>query len=288
MPFDVYLRKASEYGKVIFPSKFCLTDAEVATIKALGRDVRSLQSLKREKDIWEYSGQYLNDPVDADAVEFKPAWFQTFIMDESMSKRFEKSRTILSLDPAFRLKQTNDFSGLVVTKTTTENFVYILEALKLKLNAHGLVERVFKLVDIYKPDKVLVETVSAQILLLDLLKNEMRKQNKFFTIEEVKPSTTETKAMRIRGLIPHYANGRVFHANGLKDLESELIEFPRGVHDDMIDALSYQVPFWRGVMSARPKMEDPYFSLNWFKKQRKSNYTVIGGMFKDLIPQRQR
>lgn len=287
MSFDVYLRKASEYGKAIFPTKFCLRDDDVGVEKAKGHDVRSLESLKREKDIWEFSGQYLNDPVDEDAVEFKRSWFNEFVMDESLSRRLEKGRTILSVDPAFRLKQTNDFSGLVVTKTSTDNLVYVFEAQKIKVNAKDLVDRIFVLAQRYQPDKVLVETVSAQVLLLELLKQEMRKRDVFFTIEEVKPSTTETKAARIRGLVPQYANGRIFHSHGLKDLEAELIEFPRGVHDDVIDALSYQIPFWKGGGTSKAKQEDPYWSLNWFKKQRPKT-TVIGGMFRDLVPQRHR
>lgn len=284
MAFDVYLRKATENGKVIFPMKYCLTDTEMAALTKEGKAVKSLESLKREKDIWEYSGQYLNDPVDTEAVEFKPDWFHQFVTDEALAMKLSKAKTLLSIDPAFRLKQTNDYSGLVVTKTTEENFVYVMEALHVKVNAKGLVDKIFDMVDRYDPDKVLVETVSAQLLLLDLLRDEMRKRNKFFQMEELKPSTNETKAMRIRGLIPHYANGRVFHTNGLKDLENEMQEFPRGSHDDLIDALSYQVPYWKSMPGSKPKQAAPYMSLNWWKKQSKPRYTVIGSMFRDLVP----
>ena len=48
------------------------------------------------------------------------------------------------------------------------------------------------------------------------------------------------KETRIRGLIPRYANNDIYHIIGeCDDLESELIRFPRGKHDDVIDALAY-------------------------------------------------
>ena len=278
--FDVYLRKANEGGKAIFPKEFCLTDTD-----NIDGSKKSLETLLRQKSVWEFSGQYMNDPVDEDAVEFKPTWFKQFTWDEETTKKLSKAAAILSIDPAFRLKQTNDFSGLAVTKTTEDNFVHILEAKRIKVNPKGLVDEIFRLVDIYAPWKVLVETTAAQIILLDLLKEEMMKRNKFFVIEEVKASTLETKAMRIRGLIPHYANGRLLHAPGLKNLENELLEFPRGTHDDISDALSHQIHFWKAVKDSRPREEAPYWSLNWWKKQRKPDQNRIGRMFRDMIPQ---
>lgn len=286
MSFSVYLRKAKENGKAIFPSEFCVTDEELALAENEGKGKKSLESLLREKDVWEFHGQYMNDPVDEGAVEFKPGWFKSFVMDEATVQKLAKAPAILSVDPAFRLKQTNDFSGLVVTKTTEDNFVYVMEASRKKVNPKQLEEEIFRLVDLYAPWKVLVETVAAQIVLYDMLKDAMRERNTFFMIEELKTSTQETKAARIRGLVKHYANGRILHREGCRNLEAELVEFPRSTHDDLADALSYQVPFWKPVVGARPKEEAPHGSLNWWKKQHKPHLNRIGMMFRDLVPPR--
>lgn len=276
------MRKVLENGKPIFPSEFCLTDLE--TEQPGWEHKKSVESLKRQLDNWLFSGQYLNDPIDVDTVEFKPHWFKPFMMDEALGHKLSRSAALMSVDPAFRLKQTNDNSGICITKTSDENFVYVLEAMKKKLNPKDLVDEIFRLYDIYKPYKVLVETVSAQIVLIPLLQSEMQKRNVYFQIEEVRPSTDQTKAARIRGLVPRYANGQIFHAPHLKDLEQELLEFPRGTHDDIIDSLSYQVPFWRGVTNNPHHDEAPYMSMNWWKKRIPSGQTRIGGMFADLLP----
>lgn len=280
--FNVYLRKIVEDGKPIFPSEFCLTEKEK---EQQGWDhKKSVEELKIQLDNWLFSGQYLNDPVDIDTVEFKPHWFKHFTMTEELSQQLRGCTALMSVDPAFRLKQTNDNSGIVVTKTAPDNNVYVLEAMKKKLNPTGLIHQIFQLYDAYRPYKVLIETVAAQIVLIPLLQEEMRKRNVFFHIEEVKPSTNETKAARIRGLIHHYSNGRIHHAAHLKDLEAELLEFPRGTHDDIIDALSYQKDYWQGIKSAAVMSEAPEGSLNWWKKRTRPNLTRIGGLFADMIP----
>jgi phage terminase large subunit-like protein len=114
---------------------------------------------------------------------------------------------------------------------------------------------------------VKIETVAAQIMLLDLLRNKMREIGVFFTIEETKTSTAETKVMRIRGLIPYYANGQILHAPGLSDLEGQLLEFPRGTHDDIIDALAYHQTDWKVVKIENIKKVDDTGTWKWWHRQ---------------------
>jgi phage terminase large subunit-like protein len=50
------------------------------------------------------------------------------------------------------------------------------------------------------------------------------------------------KVSRSRALAARYEAGKVFHVNnapGISDLESEMLAFPNGQHDDMVDALVY-------------------------------------------------
>jgi phage terminase large subunit-like protein len=275
MGYDAFIRRAAEEGEPIFPKKYTFSGQHTDGKK-------SLEQLRRELGAYEYSCQMQNDPIDESTVEFKRSWFRPLVIDDKMQAELSKARALMTVDPAFRLKETNDFSGLVVTKTVESNFVCVLEATKLKVNSKDLVDRIFTSYNTYKPSKVLIETVGAQLLLFDILKAEMRKRNVFFTIEELKTSTKETKAIRIRSLIPHYANGRILHAKGLNELEAELLEFPRGSHDDIIDALAYQVPFWNAIKGSAPAVVDPYMSLNWWKKQVPKSRFALGRTFDDF------
>ncbi len=257
----VYLRKAVENGAVIFPTKFVLSTSD----KKEGEKKESIEQLKADLIPSEFAALYLNDPVDSDAIEFKPAWFQITTILEP----WQKSKCIISIDPAFRLKQTNDFTGITVSRINQDGNIVVLLAEQKKLNANDLVNRIFDLVKIYKPDKVILETVAAQIVLLTLIRQKMQQTGEWFLIEEVKLDTSETKAMRIRALIPLYANMKIFHLPGLKDVENQLIEFPRGLHDDIIDSLAHCVKFWKKPQLIVSKDSAPYWSVEWFKKMAK-------------------
>ena len=54
------------------------------------------------------------------------------------------------------------------------------------------------------------------------------------------------KNTRVRGLIPYYESGKIWHItenshNTCEDLEHELLAFPNGVNDDIIDSAAYQL-----------------------------------------------
>ncbi len=254
----VYVRKAVENGVPIFPTKFVLTTAD----KKEGEKKESIEQLKADLIPSEFAALYLNDPVDSDAIEFKPPWFQPL----TDLKAWERSKCLLAIDPAFRLKQTNDFTGITISRINQQGQIAVCEAQQKKLNANDLVNHIFTLVEIYKPDKVILETVAAQIVLLSLIRNKMKETNKWFVIEEVKLDTTETKAMRIRALVPFYANMRIYHMPGLKDLENQLIEFPRGLHDDIIDSLAHHVKFWKAPNKISVKESVLPGTWEWWKR----------------------
>jgi phage terminase large subunit-like protein len=280
--FDVYIRKVVENGNVIFPEAFCGTEEERVAALEKGIKLESIERLKKTNRA-KFYGQYLNDPLDEEMLEFKRDWFQPFTPSPELSAKLQQVPALISVDPAFRLKQHADFTGITVSKVLMDNNVYILEAKGIKVTPKGLVDEIFHIVKAYgSVYKVLVETVTSQIMLMDLLNDEMRKRNVFFIIEEVKPDSNEVKAVRIRNLIPHYANRRIFHAPHLVALEEQLIEFPKGAHDDIIDSLAYQVKYWKAPFEVRPPQDIPEGSYAWWRKKIQKQPRVMGKLFNDF------
>jgi len=71
--------------------------------------------------------------------------------------------------------------------------------------------------------------------------------------------------MRVKSLEPFYRRGDVFHHESMrgKELETQLATFPRGKHDDTIDALSYSLQL---LLPGREgaKQEAGYMSGDWW------------------------
>jgi hypothetical protein len=69
----------------------------------------------------------------------------------------------------------------------------------------------------------------------------MKIKNKYYNIDEVKAKRINKEARIKNRLSPLFENGVVFMKRGMRELEQELTTFPYGRHDDLIDALSWQV-----------------------------------------------
>jgi len=280
--FDVYLRKVIEDGKPIFPAAIVLTEKERLERIRINPQDRAIESIERLKKTnqTKFFGQYLNDPLDEANLEFKRDWIQRFEITTDLMSKLSSIPVLISVDPAFKLHQYSDDTGIVVSKVSPDNLVYILEAKGIKANPQMLVEEIFRMVENYgNVYKVLLETVTSQIMLMDLLQNEMKKRNKFFVIEEVKPFNNESKPTHIRSLIPHYSNRRIFHAPHLYQLEEQLMAFPKAPHDDIIDALAYQVKYWHPVTPGKEFLNVPEGSYQWWNKPKNR---VLKGLFNDF------
>jgi predicted phage terminase large subunit-like protein len=255
--FDVYIRAAVEKGQLLFPEDFCFKRETPED-----DNKKSLEEISSVLGPYLYAGNYFNNPVADDLVEFKDEWFHEY-QYEAVKDKLKQAKCFISIDPATRTNQSNDPTGIVVTKLDLDGYVYVVDARAKKLRPNELIDEIFKMVEIYDPDVVIIETVSAQILWIDLLKQEMKRQNKRFRLEEYDPGTKETKSIKIRKLIPYYARGQVLHKPGLVEMERQLREFPRNANDDLIDALQAQIPYWKGTVVSTPKNLEKYSSAWW-------------------------
>ncbi len=197
-----------------------------------------LKQLLAEKGNYETSCQYLNDPVpDEDAV-FRSSWFKYY--DETELKGRPLNKFIL-VDPAISLEKEADYTAMVVVGIDHFGFWYVLDIFRERVTPSNLINQIFMMNERWHPIDIGIEDVAFQKTLQYSIQEEMRKRNIFLPIREVKPQL-RTKDNRIRGLQPLYANGMIYHSKELvynQYLEDELMRFPRGRHDDIIDAFSY-------------------------------------------------
>ena len=87
--------------------------------------------------------------------------------------------------------------------------------------------------------KIVIEVIGTKSLSFELA-NEQKRRNTWLPIQEIK-SRPQSKEERIRGLAPFYEYGHIYHIQEcpqIEELEYELLHFPSGRHDDIIDALA--------------------------------------------------
>ena len=229
--WDCFIRTAYRAdGDPVFPEKFTLSH---------------LSDLRSTKGAYEFSAQYLNNPIDESAADFKKGWIKTY--EPGPGHPLPRS-LYLSCDPGLSLSADADYSALVVAGQFENRVICVVDALHLRVAPGGLVDAVFQMVDKWKLNRIGIETFAFQKTLKYDLQAEQRRRNRFFSIDELGSrrggkEPLMTKEARIRRLQPYFEQGLIEIRSDLKDLEMELLSFPRGRHDDLIDALSYQLDY---------------------------------------------
>jgi predicted phage terminase large subunit-like protein len=180
-----------------------------------------------------FANQYQNETIPDAAKSFKNEWIKYYhVLPENLF-------TYIFIDPAISQQQNADFTGIAVVSTDPDGIWYIRRAKRYKLTPTEVINLIFDLYDEFKPMCIGIEDVAFQKALLYFSSEEMTRRAKYLPIVGIKPSTERTKETRILGLVPRFEFGRVFIGPECSDLLQELKSFPRGAHDDVIDALAY-------------------------------------------------
>ncbi len=205
-------------------------------------DIKELRTRLREKGWYEFSAQYMNNPVPDEDAEFKKDWFRYYDLEEYKGKEMKNFMTI---DPAISLKQGADYTAITVTGIDSFGNIFIKDIVRGHFKVPEIIQKIFEMNERWRPQLIILETIAYQKALAYALREEMNKRRRYLPIQEV-AWHDRTKAERIKGLQPLYMNNVVYHRKDHEMtpyLEEELMRFPRGRHDDIIDSLSMHLDF---------------------------------------------
>ena len=178
--------------------------------------------------------EYQNEPISEENQIFKREYFKYYDDDPALINALAKFTLI---DPAISQKKKACDVAVMTVGIDAINQIYVLEYKAEHLNPIETIIEAFDQADKWKVRKIGVESVAYQKALIWFFKDEMKRRNKYYVIEELMPDAD--KERRIRGLQPRYAIGSVYHKPYMTKLETQLIEFPKGALVDLPDILAY-------------------------------------------------
>ncbi|HAW57581.1 MAG TPA: hypothetical protein DCX03_00980 [Bacteroidales bacterium] len=241
----------------------------------------ALSKIKEMRDEYDRLGyldlfyqEYMNRPMSPDSQIFKQQYINThtgYVWLDQNNNSFlvlpkEEAETegdytkigdkyyipcniFCGLDPAMG-KVRGDFTVFITIAVTPKNHVYVVECIRDRLPPMETIEELFKLKEKYKSSllRVKIETVSYQEALVHFLRQESIRRNVFIPVTEVVPrkSKSEKFSDRNYGLEPRFRAGQIYLHESMKDMRIELLTYPKGKHDDTIDAL------WNACYGAYP------------------------------------
>ena len=200
-------------------------------------DLKALENIKKTIGPYDWSALYQQEPMSAETQEFKQETWKYRTLEDVQKLR---TRNFLTVDTAVSQRDAADNTGMVLNLVDSENN-WNLMSFKFKINPKELIDNLFVLWSKYNLEMIGIEKTVYLMAIKPFLDDEMRKRGKFITIIPLEHKQIQ-KETRIRGLIPRYESGSIYHIKGqCTELEEEELDFPKGVHDDVIDAAAYQI-----------------------------------------------
>ncbi len=196
-----------------------------------------------------YGQEFLNDPIDESTAFFQDRHFQDLLPQMRQGKR--KKHYYVGGDFAISESTKADYTVFVVVSRDAEGRIEVETVRRGRWDSKDIVEQLFSLQKEFEPDLFLLESGMIEKSIAPYLNEQMMIRNIFLPIET--EAATKDKKQRAFSISAKMKANAVYMDVGAEwytDFYEELRRFPRGKHDDQVDAFS-----WAGL--ALDKMIDP-------------------------------
>jgi phage terminase large subunit-like protein len=135
------------------------------------------------------------------------------------------------VDPAVSATATSDYTGLAVLSWSPMTHQHSVdEAVHVKLAPARLRLKVVELLTTYPAvRRILVESNQGGILWRQIFTG--------LPVQIELVAQSKAKVARAQEVLNHYQQGHVVHRKALPEAEGEMVVFPRGLNDDLVDAI---------------------------------------------------
>lgn len=208
------LYRALENGKPIWPKWW---------------SVETLDTKRKEIGNIAFEQEFNNNPLDPSTQIIKPIAFYEDPIDLTLYDMYAY------IDLAISEKETADYTAIVtVGRHRQTGEILVIEPVRIRGNITQQLELVFTMADKYHYVSFGVESVAYQKAFYQLLVQESAKRNRYIPAVEIE--LDKDKVRRVIEITPYIESGVIKFNNNYQDFMAELIQFPKGSHDDFVDA----------------------------------------------------
>jgi predicted phage terminase large subunit-like protein len=189
-----------------------------------------IEAAQKELPTVVFNQEYLAEFVDVQGALVKREMI-TYVNSDQVPRDLKIG---MGVDLAISKSDSADYTAIAVVGYDKDSGRrYVLDIWRGKIGFHEVVGAVNALATKWNPSRINIEAVQYQVAVVQEL---LRKTS--LPVKGVKPD--RDKVTRFHGLLARYEQLLVTHVRGLEpSFEQELLSFPEGNHDDMVDALVY-------------------------------------------------
>lgn len=215
-----------------------------------------LQRIQRAVGPRTWAALYQQEPVLDDGAYFQRSMFQFYDPDKLPEELMYSS----AWDLAIGQKEQNDWTvGMTWGRGYDDQF-YVTDMRRGRWDSYEIVAEMCDQYEKFKPSIIGIEKGVISTSLGPYLEEEMSKRKLYGMYTEELTVGRRDKVARARTIQGLMRRGRVYFPDPVKapwvnTVMNELLRFPHGVHDDIVDAMA-----WLGLMLAETPAPGPAFS----------------------------
>jgi phage terminase large subunit-like protein len=207
-------------------------------------DPKEIEAAKRTLSSFAFKQEYLSSFDTAGADVFKEEWFKTgpapqygsYVVAIDLAGFEEVAKN------ASASKKKLDESAIAIVKVTDSGDWFVDKVLHGRWDIRETAVNILKTIRDYQPNAVGIERGALKNAVLPYLNDLMRKNNIYAHIQDLTHGNRKKADRVVWSLQGRLEHGRIaFNENeDWDELKDQLVMFPTaGVHDDLVDALSY-------------------------------------------------
>ena len=251
-------------GHSIWPEKYPLS-----RIDEIKTDMASVGNLNG------FYQEYMNIAQSPDLAPFKPEWLKlhhfslekrngqsVLVKETGDGEEVKPVEVYTGIDPASSLSARADFFVCASIAIDHDNNKYIVDIKRGHFPPSDQPDIIIDTYKKYRPKRMKIETVAYQEALRSAVRKIMQEQNLYIPGLERGVKPRNRKSERLLSLVPMMAKGEFFFRPQDQKAQEEFFSYPRGKHDDIMDAI------WIALDKSRPcKMK------KWDADVKKTNKT---------------
>lgn len=207
-------------------------------------DLDALAIRRKVLGSYQFAALYGQSPVPDEGERFKRSWFRYFIREgpyyrlgtngETRTVRVDRCRRFGTVDLAFSVKKDADYTVIGAFAVTPENDLILLDLHRERMEGPALQPAIRSMVERHNLDYIGIEKVLGQSLVVHGARMDGLTVRSLIADTD-KITRSIPLQVRMEALQVYFP---AFHSD-LEAIEHELLMFPRGAHDDIVDVLAY-------------------------------------------------